>query len=188
MKRKTKCLALFVFLLSLSNTLFSQEQCVPVLEKDYYHINKKQKKIIEHYLLAMHLFPEGRIRSKNKLYSITPEILAINKNGEILDFNSYKDIFKEACEDKEKIEYNLVYLNLSNGGKQDEIVMTYTILEPDWEIVSEIIEYEFKKSCRLCEEQDIEEGFMKIRKIHIPPKKIKLNQKKYIIYYINDYE
>ncbi|WP_435524289.1 hypothetical protein [Chryseobacterium indoltheticum] len=62
--------------------------------------------------------------------------------------------------------------------------MSYTVLEPNWEEVIEVKEYEYKKECPIgCEEL----YKRPIRKIHKPRKLTKFNQK-FIIYYINDYD
>lgn len=155
----------------------------PILQKDYYKINSKQKEIVEFYLLARFYYPFGKIRSYDKMYWLAPDLIAIDKDGEILDFDSYKTKYKEAGKYNKEFSINLFYLDLSST-RNDELRMSYTVLEPDWENVPEVKKYEYKQKCPTGCEELFE---LPIRKIHKPVKLEKFNQK-FLIFYINDYE
>ncbi|WP_435524290.1 hypothetical protein [Chryseobacterium indoltheticum] len=94
---------LICFLISSS---FAQNKKL-ILSNNYYKINKMQKDILEFYLLARFYYPYGKIRSFNKIYVLTPELIAIDKKGRILDFDSYKIEYKKSSEYK-KI-FQLIY-------------------------------------------------------------------------------
>lgn len=156
----------------------------PVLPSNYYKINKKQKNIAKFYLVTRFYYPFGKIRSYNKMYHLTPDLIGIDKEGKILDFDSYKAAYKEASESKKEFLINLFYLDFLRIGNNIELVMSYTVLEPNWENVTEVKEYEYKKECPIGCEKLFE---LPIRKIHKPIKFKKFDQN-FVVFYLNDYE
>lgn len=185
-KSNTKTLITILFTCFFLNFHFSQNNYKESsnLPDNYYNINKIQKDIAEFYLLAKYYYPNGEIRSFNKMYWLTPDLIAIDKDGKILDFDSFKTVYRDAGENKKKFSVNLFYLDFKRNIKNNELVMSYTVLEPNWEDVIEVKEFEYKKKCPTGCEELYE---LPIRKIHRPIKFKKFNQN-IIIYYMNDYE
>lgn len=180
---RIKIIATVTLIFFFTNLSFGQNKNL-ILPENYYKVNKTQKGIVEFYLLARFYYPFGKIRSFNKMYVLTPDLIAVDKNGKILDFDTYKTEYKKAKESKQEFSINLFYLNINSSKKNNELVMYYTVLEPDWENVLEVKEYEYRKECPIGCEELYERP---IRKIHKPIRLKKFNQK-ILIYYLNDYE
>ena len=177
-----KIIIIFI-LIFIVNSSYGQNKN-PILTNNYYKINKKQKSIVEFYLLARYYYPFGKIRSYNKMYSTSPDLIAIDKNGKILDFDSYKSEYKNSSESKKEFSINLFYLGYNNSKNNNELIMSYTVLEPNWENVLEVKEYEYRKECPIGCQELYERP---VRKVHKPIIIYKFNQK-FLIYYMNDYE
>ena len=180
---RIKIIATVILIFFFANLSFGQNKDL-ILPENYYKVNKTQKKIVEFYLLTRFYYPFGKIRSFNKMYVLTPDLIALDKNGKILDFDSYKTEYKMAKASKQEFSVNLFYLTTNHSKENNEAVMSYTVLEPDWENVVEVKEYEYKSKCPIGCEELYE---LPIRKVHKPVRFEKFNQK-FLIFYKNDYD
>lgn len=62
------------------------------------------------------------------MYVLTPDLIAVDKNGKILDFDTYKTEYKKAKESKQEFSINLFYLNINSSKK----ITNWLCITPFW--------------------------------------------------------
>ena len=157
--------------LCLSQKFIRYEKTNIDFDNSYFNLTKEQEKTIELYLIAKEQF---------SLIRGYPNIIGIDKEGNVFTFDKYKDLYKE-CENEKCIwKINLFYMEFLRMEKGRNL-MGYTVLEPDWYKV-----YEVKKDDlqRYKSKEEIEITPIRcIRKIE----KVNKYNRKYTFYYSNDY-
>jgi len=140
-------------------------------DNSYFNLTKRQENAIELYLIA---------KSQFSLIRNYPNIIGIDKNGNVFSFDKYKSLYDE-CENEKCIwKINLFYIEFLRTEKGRNL-MAYTVLEPDWYKVDEI-KYDDLRSYKSQEEMEII-PIRCIRKI----KKISKYNQNYTFFYLNDY-
>jgi len=143
--------------------------------KSYFNLSRQQIEAIELYLMAMSQF--SGIRD-------FPNIVGIDKAGDIIPFEQYKTQYEDCLKDNCIWEVNLFHIEFLRADKNGTS-LSFALLEPDWNNAAEV-QYEGMKRYATHDEIELFKLEMPIRYIRKVIQKRQYNRK-YIFYYINDY-
>lgn len=168
------------FLIICASKVFAQktDSTKIKLVANYYKLNKVQKEVAQFYLMSLKFSLTGLYRN----YRARPQLVGIDKDGELHSFERYKTLYDDAKEYQEDFSINLFYMENVRTNEKGEIILAYTLLEPHWDDAPEVKSYIDRIDFGI-ENNDFED----LRQIHRPQKVKKLG-KTFIFFYCNNYD
>ncbi|MNG79394.1 hypothetical protein D3C73_840620 [compost metagenome] len=167
---------LFVWIAGCSQQKYTMYNNTTInIGKSYFNLSRQQTKAIELYLMAKSQF--SGIRD-------FPNIVGIDKVGDITPFDQYKTRYEDCLKDNCMWEVNLFHIEFLRADKNGTS-LSFTLLEPAWNQAAEV-QYEGMKRYATNDEIELFKSEMPIRYIRKVIQKRQFNRK-YLFYYLNDY-